>query len=121
MGECLAGFLASRSPNVTEQSGRLNRVKTVFVFGIEQSTLGFHFGSISNGGVFAGTAKLPLNPSHRRPQLKGETKEHWMELCRQAAVEQNPERLMELIHAINRILDEKEQRLRREHASTGGI
>jgi hypothetical protein len=37
MGECLAGFLASRSPNVTEQSGRLNRVKTVFVFGIEQS------------------------------------------------------------------------------------
>jgi hypothetical protein len=53
--------------------------------------------------------------------LKGETKEHWQELCEQAAVEQDPERLMELIHAINQMLDEKEQRLKREHASTGGI
>jgi hypothetical protein len=53
--------------------------------------------------------------------LKGETKEHWQQLCEQAAVEQDAERLMELIHEINRMLDEKEQRLKREHSASGGI
>jgi hypothetical protein len=53
--------------------------------------------------------------------LKGEVEEHWMELCRKAAVEQDPKRLMELIHEINRMLDEKEQRLKRDHAASGGI
>ena len=29
-------------------------------------------------------------------------KEHWMELCQQAAVEQDPKRLMEFVEEINR-------------------
>jgi hypothetical protein len=37
---------------------------------------------------------------------------HWMELCEQASVEQDPERLMELIREIHRLLEDKEQRLR---------
>ena len=36
---------------------------------------------------------------------------HWMQLCEQASVEQDPEKLMELIQEINRLLDEKEERL----------
>ena len=47
--------------------------------------------------------------------MKGKTKDHWMELCEQAAVEQDSEKLLELINEIDRMLDEKEQRLKREH------
>jgi hypothetical protein len=32
-----------------------------------------------------------------------------MELCQKASVEQDPEKLMELIHEINRLLGEKER------------
>jgi hypothetical protein len=39
-------------------------------------------------------------------------KKHWMELCQQAAVEQDPKRLMALVEEINRLLQEKEQRLK---------
>jgi hypothetical protein len=39
-------------------------------------------------------------------------KERWMELCQQAAVEQDPKKLMELVTEINRLLMEKEQRLK---------
>jgi hypothetical protein len=39
-------------------------------------------------------------------------KPYWMELCQQASVEQDPEKLMELIAEINRLLDEKEERLK---------
>jgi hypothetical protein len=39
-------------------------------------------------------------------------KEHWIELCQQAAVEQDPKKLMELVTEINRLLEEKEQRLK---------
>jgi hypothetical protein len=35
-----------------------------------------------------------------------------MHLCEQAAIEQDSERLMALIQEINRMLDEKEQRLK---------
>ncbi len=43
--------------------------------------------------------------------MKGEVKERWMRLCEQAALEQNPEKLMQLVVEINRLLEEKEQRL----------
>lgn len=46
--------------------------------------------------------------------MQHEEKEHWMTLCQQAAVEQDPERLMHLIAEINRMLDEKEKRLKRK-------
>ena len=38
-------------------------------------------------------------------------KDKWMELCEQAAVEQDAARLMTLIQAIERLLQEKENRL----------
>jgi hypothetical protein len=43
--------------------------------------------------------------------MQGETGEHWKELCAQAAVEQDPQRLLELTQKINRLLEAKEQRL----------
>jgi len=41
-----------------------------------------------------------------------ENLEKWMELCEQAATEQDPEKLMELISQINRLLEAKERRLK---------
>jgi hypothetical protein len=43
--------------------------------------------------------------------MQGETGEHWKELCAQAAVEQDPQKLLELTQEINRLLEAKEQRL----------
>jgi hypothetical protein len=45
--------------------------------------------------------------------MQGETKEQWQKLCEQAAVEQDPEKLLELAKEISALLDEKEQRLHR--------
>ena len=44
--------------------------------------------------------------------MQGKVKEEWMLVCEQAAVEQDSEKLMALIMEINRMLDEKEQRLK---------
>jgi hypothetical protein len=38
-------------------------------------------------------------------------KEHWRELCEQAAVEQDHAKLIALVKEINALLDEKEKRL----------
>jgi hypothetical protein len=43
--------------------------------------------------------------------MQGEKKERWMELCAQAAIEQDPKRLLELAKEINDLLEEKERRL----------
>ena len=43
--------------------------------------------------------------------MQGATKERWVSLCEQAAIEQDPERLMKLITEIDRLLSEKD----REH------
>jgi hypothetical protein len=43
--------------------------------------------------------------------MQGETRERWVELCEQAAVEQDHDRLLELIREISALLDEKEVRL----------
>lgn len=45
--------------------------------------------------------------------MKGEKKEIWMHLCEQAAIEQDPDKLMDLIKQINQLLEEKELRLKR--------
>jgi hypothetical protein len=50
--------------------------------------------------------------------LQGEKRERWEQLCKQAADEQDPEKLMELVDEINRLLDEKEQRLKQQKADT---
>ena len=44
--------------------------------------------------------------------MKGEKKEIWMQLCERAAIEQDPDKLMDLIKEINRLLEEKERRLK---------
>ena len=44
--------------------------------------------------------------------MKGEKREIWMHLCEQAAVEQDPDKLMDLIRHINQLLEEKELRLK---------
>ena len=46
--------------------------------------------------------------------MKGEKREIWMHLCEQAAVEQDPDKLMDLIKQINQLLEEKERRLKGE-------
>jgi hypothetical protein len=50
-------------------------------------------------------------------QLQGKTKERWLELCEQAADEQEPGKLLELISEINRLLQEKEDHLKRRSNS----
>jgi hypothetical protein len=52
--------------------------------------------------------------------MKGKTKELWEQYCEQAAVEQNPDRLLELVREINRMLEEKETRLLRSHDQSFG-
>ena len=44
--------------------------------------------------------------------MQGKVKEEWLLMCEQAAIEQDSEKLMALITEINRMLDEKELRLK---------
>ena len=37
--------------------------------------------------------------------------ERWMELCKQAAIEQDPQKLLALVEEINALLEKKERRL----------
>jgi hypothetical protein len=43
--------------------------------------------------------------------VQGAKKERWMELAEQAAVEEDPEKLLVLIRELNDLLEEKEKRL----------
>jgi len=43
--------------------------------------------------------------------MKGEAKEHWMELCEHAANEKDPKKLMVLIAEITRLLEAKQARI----------
>jgi malate synthase len=52
--------------------------------------------------------------------MKGETKETWEYFCEQAAVEQDPDKLLELVKEINRMLAEKENRLLRARDQSAG-
>jgi hypothetical protein len=53
------------------------------------------------------------------PIMRGKTKERWMELCAQAAKEQNTDRLIEIVQQINRILEEEERCSQRAAVSRG--
>ena len=44
--------------------------------------------------------------------MQGETKELWQRLCEHASSEQDPERLIVLAQEIEKLLADKEQRLR---------
>jgi hypothetical protein len=48
--------------------------------------------------------------------LQGETKERWRALCEQAAVEQDPDRLLLLVQEIDRLLNEKQERLNQKRS-----
>lgn len=48
--------------------------------------------------------------------MQGEKKDHWMRLCEQAANEQDADQLMKLIAEIDRLLQEKEARLKKPTA-----
>ena len=50
--------------------------------------------------------------------MKGASIERWRSLCEQAAVEQDPERLLELIREINQLLEAKERRLKEDRQAT---
>jgi hypothetical protein len=52
--------------------------------------------------------------------MQGETKERWQRLCEQAASEQDPERLIVLVREIEKLLADKEQRLRHAKESIEG-
>ena len=53
--------------------------------------------------------------------MKGETRERWQHLCELAAEEQDPEKLLDLVKEINRLLEAKEARLKmlRSQPSSG--
>jgi hypothetical protein len=51
--------------------------------------------------------------------MQGKAKEEWMRLCEQAAVEKDSEKLMKLVAEMSRMLDEKEQRLKRTSPDSG--
>ena len=49
----------------------------------------------------------------KEPKIKGEDgKEEWLKLCEQAAVEQDPQKLLALTRQINRLLEERENGLK---------
>lgn len=41
--------------------------------------------------------------------MDGKNKERWLQLCEQAAAEQDPDKLFRLVQEINRLLEEKER------------
>ena len=43
--------------------------------------------------------------------MKGEILLEWQKLCQQAAAEQDPEKLLDLVKRINHLLEQKESRL----------
>jgi hypothetical protein len=53
--------------------------------------------------------------------MQAEKVEGWRELCEQAIVEQDSDRLAKLIDEINALLDEKEQQLKRERLKYSGL
>jgi hypothetical protein len=52
--------------------------------------------------------------------MQGQTAERWRMLCAQAAMEQDPKKLLALAEEINRLLHEKEQRLKQRSRNDRG-
>ena len=52
--------------------------------------------------------------------MQGATKERWLQLCERATVEQDSEKLRALIAEINRLLQEKEERLKKRAVQASG-
>ena len=52
----------------------------------------------------------PLVESSVGYRMPYEKRERWIELCKQAETEQDPEKLMDLVTEINRLLQDEENR-----------
>ena len=52
--------------------------------------------------------------------MMGENEKRWRQLCELAAGEQDHDKLIELIQEINRLLEEKEKRLKRRRDPSSG-
>lgn len=52
--------------------------------------------------------------------MQGKAKEAWMHLCEQATIEQDADKLLELVKEINRMLEEKEHRLQHSRQQEQG-
>jgi hypothetical protein len=50
--------------------------------------------------------------------MQGQAKDRWLQLCEQAAVEQDPAKLLELIREINHLLEEKRARLDKKKSNS---
>ncbi len=50
---------------------------------------------------------------HHFSPMHGEAKQPWLQLCKQAASEQDPQRLIARVAEINRLLEAKGERLKR--------
>lgn len=53
--------------------------------------------------------------------MRGKDAERWQELCAQAAVEQDSEKLMALVDEINRLLRQKTERLEANRKNATGL
>ena len=53
--------------------------------------------------------------------MNNKTKERWLQLCEQAAVEQDPDRLLKLVNEISRMLDEKNKRVQQQYSSIENV
>jgi hypothetical protein len=60
------------------------------------------------------STKPTLSESAASSDGQTRTAETWVTLCAQAAVEQDPKRLLDLVIEINRLLDVRRQRLENE-------
>jgi hypothetical protein len=69
-----------------------------------------HIQFIKFGALFLVAGK----PDVWRIQMQGPQRELWLELCIEAAREQDPNKLLALIKEINRLLEEKRARLAME-------
>ena len=63
------------------------------------------------------TVGLPLQ---RESLMQGETKERWIQLCEQAASEQDSQKLIKLLDEIFRLLEEKRLRVSKKEADEKG-
>ncbi len=52
--------------------------------------------------------------------MQGEMKERWVDLCAQAAIVEDHDGLIELVREIDRLLGEKESRLRQQNSKFHG-
>ena len=53
--------------------------------------------------------------------MRHQTNERWFQLCQLASIEKDPAKLLLLVTEINRILEEKEERLKQRRRGAGVI